>query len=403
MSLDAYRFLILLDDHVTDAAIRDALPVGAPVFVTSLRDANSRGRVLLDETSPDIVLVGCSAYSEAALQVLGQIGQDRPDTPIIVLYEGNPNGFMDPAFKAGAEDLIVLPQPPGQLTFQLQKAISRRKGPSGHSQTTAPMIAVLGPKGGTGKTLTTCNLAVALASAGARPVIVDLDLQFGDIGLALGLHPEKTIFELVTSGGSLDAEKVDSFILDHPSGARALLAPRRPDQAAAITTSFLRQLFEVLRSSHDVVIVDTPPAFSPEVITAIDVASDLCMVGMLDALSLKDTKIGFETLQQMGYRTEDVVLVLNRADSNIGISMADVLRLLGKTPDVMVPSDRAIPRALTSGLTIMEADARSGAARAFVELADIYLESIIGVARTPVSSDLEQPASRRRSLLRRGN
>jgi pilus assembly protein CpaE len=398
VSLDAYRFLVLLDDHVTDAAIRQALPTGAQVYVTSLRDATSRGRGLLEEAAPDIVLVGCAAHSTAALQALSQISLERPDTPIIVLYEGNPNGFMDPAFKAGAEDLIVLPQPTEQLRFQLQKAIARRRGPAGGQP--SPMITILGPKGGTGKTLTSCNLAVAFARAGRRAVIVDIDLQFGDVGLALGLRPEKTIFDLATAGGTLDAEKVDSYITQHESGARVLLAPTRPDQAVAIKTSFLRQLFEILRTRYDFVIVDTPPAFSPEVITAIDMASDLCVVGMLDALSLKDTKIGFETLQQMGYPPAEVTLVLNRADSDVGISTDDVRRLLGKTPEVLVPSDRSIPRALTSGMTITEADPRSGAARAFGDLAEIYLgidsPAAIGFAH-------ELPSRRRRALLRRGN
>lgn len=399
MSLETSRFLILVDDRVTDAAVREALPVGAPVFVTSLRDAVGRAHQLLNDTAPDLVLVSCAVYSELALQVLAEIGQDRPETPVVVLYAGNPNGFMDPAFKAGAEDLIVLPQPPGQLAFHLQKALARRRGP-GSSRAPAPMIAVLGPKGGTGKTCTSCNLAVALARAGRRPVLVDIDLQFGDVGLALGLRPDRTIFELATVGGTLDAEKVDSYILEHPSGARALLAPTRPDQAAAITTSFLRQLFEILRSRYDFVIVDTPPAFSPEVITAIDMASDLCLVGMLDALSLKDTKIGFETLQQMGYSPEQTVLVLNRADSNIGISIEDVRRVLGKTPDVLIPSDRAIPRALTSGQTIIEADARSGAARAFGDLSELYLGAAERTSDA-AAHDAEGPARKRRTLLRR--
>ena len=180
------------------------------------------------------------------------------------------------------------------------------------------MITVLGPKGGTGKTVTSSNLAVALALEGKSSVLVDLDLQFGDIGLALGLEPTKTIYDLATSGGTLDGDKVDSFLARHPSGARALLAPLRPDQAAAISTAFLREVFEILRSRFDFVLVDTPPAFSPEVIASVDASSHLLMVGMLDALSLKDTKIGLETLGEMGYDPRAITLVLNRADSSVG-------------------------------------------------------------------------------------
>jgi pilus assembly protein CpaE len=317
-----------------------------------------------------------------------------------VLYAGSPNGFMEAAFEAGAEDLIALPQSPSDLVFALEKVIARKRG-SIASSSANPMITVLGPKGGTGKTLTACNLAVALAKEGAEPIIVDLDLQFGDVGLALGLKPEQTIFDLATSAGSLDGDKIDSFVSVHESGARALLAPVRPDQAAAIKIPFLQQLFEILRTRYDFVIVDTPPSFSPEVIAAIDASSHLCVVGMLDALSLKDTKIGFETLEQMGYKPEETLLVLNRADTNVGISSEDVMLILGRQPDVLVPSDVAIPRAITNGQPIVIAAPKSGAARAYTMLAQRYAGAR-PAAKQNGNSPVEAEARGRRGLLRRG-
>jgi pilus assembly protein CpaE len=258
---------------------------------------------------------------------------------------------------------------------------------------------VLGPKGGTGKTLIACNLAESLSAVGHAPVVVDLDLQFGDVGLALGLQPERTIYDLAVAGGSLDGEKIDSFLARHESGVKALLAPVRPDQAARVSTSFLRSVFELLRARHDFVIVDTPPAFTPEVISAIDSASHLCMVGMLDALSLKDTKIGLETLEQMGYDCRDVTIVLNRADTSVGIAMGDVEHLLGRRPDVLVPSDRAIPRAITEGRTIVAAEPRSEAARAFALLAQTYLETRNGAGHRTQTPELGR--RRRRALLKK--
>jgi pilus assembly protein CpaE len=311
---------------------------------------------------------------------------------------------MDPAFEAGADDLITLPLAPHQLAFSLEKVLVRRRGPG--QATLAPLIAVLGPKGGTGKTLTVCNLAVALAERKARPVVVDLDLQFGDVGLALGTNPSRTIYDLAVAGGDLDAEKVEGYLSRHESGARLLLAPVRPDQAAAIDMGFLRKVFELLRSSYDFVIVDTPPAFTPEVIAAIDSATYICVVGMLDALSLKDTKIGLETLAKMGYGQDEIELVLNRADTNVGISERDVQEVLGKAPDVLVPSDRAIPRAITEGRTIVEAEPKSGAGRALSSLADHYLERArearaVAAAAEPEATETSEQGQRRRTLLRR--
>jgi pilus assembly protein CpaE len=406
VSLGGARFLVLLEPGLESAPIRAALPPTAPVRIANLGEGIARTGQLLEESTPDLVLVGCSGHSEQALGAIRDIVSRRSDCPVVVLYEGNPNGFVDPAFEAGADDLITIPLGPNQLAFSLEKVLVRRRGPG--QGPIAPMIVILGPKGGTGKTLTACNLAVALARREARSVIVDIDLQFGDVGLALGMKPTRTIYDLAVSGGTLDSEKVDSYLVEHESGARLLLAPVRPDQAAAVDIPLLRKIFEVLRTTHDFVIVDTPPAFTPEVIAATDSATYICVVGMLDALSLKDTKIGLETLAQMGYYSDDVQLVLNRADTSVGISNHDVEQLLGKTPDVLVPSDRAIPRAITEGRSIVEAEPKSGAARAFASLADHYLAeaqaartSAVVAAASAIEPEPSTPAERRRTLLRR--
>jgi pilus assembly protein CpaE len=122
----------------------------------------------------------------------------------------------------------------------------------------------------------------------------------------------------------------------------------------------------------DIVIVDTPPGFTPEVIATIDVSTSACIVGMLDSLSLKNTKLGLETLDLMGYGSENVALVLNRADSRVGITHDDVAAIIGRLPDVYVPSDREIPRTVNEGTPIVAARERSEAAKAFQQLGDLY-------------------------------
>ena len=255
------------------------------------------------------------------------------------------------------------------MRFLIEKAIARRLRPD---RDPARTIVVLGPKGGTGKTLTTCNLGVLLASQGHRTVVVDVDLQFGDVGLALGLRPERTIYDLSVAGGTLDAEKVDDYLAHHQSGLRVLIAPSRPDQASSVTVELLLELHPILRDEFDYVIVDTPPGFTPEVIATIDVSTAACMVGMLDALSLKNTKLGIETLDLMGYSPDKVSLILNRADSRVGITHDDVASIIGRPPDILIPSDREIPRSVNEGTPVVASRDRSEAAKAFRDLADLY-------------------------------
>jgi pilus assembly protein CpaE len=400
MSARPPKVFLVLEEGIDTRPIEEALPPGTRIQPATLPKDDTGLLPLGDAGDAQLLLVACAQYPDRALGVIESATRQLVSgPPVVVLYAGSPNGFMERAFQVGADDLITLPQPREQLAFALEKAIARRRGGAA-VQRDGTMIAVLGPKGGTGKTLTACNLAEALAAEGRSTVVVDLDLQFGDVGLALGLRPDKTIYDLAVAGGSLDGEKIDSYLARHASGAQALLAPLRPDQASAVSTGFLRTVFETLRSRHDFVIVDTPPAFTPEVIVAIDSASHLCLVGMLDALSLKDTKIGLETLRQMGYDPLEVTLLLNRADTSVGITMGDVEKLLGRHPDVLVPSDRAIPRAITEGRTIVAADPRSGAARAFAALAETYVGA--GSVPPPQRTASESTARRRRVLLKKG-
>jgi pilus assembly protein CpaE len=390
--------LLVLDGGTDPSLIQSALPEGGRVNSVPLSQGAERVSSVLDQLDPDLLVVSCVGPSEAALEVIGTARNRHPDCAIVGLHAGDPNGYLERAFAAGIDDLLVLPQSRDALAFAFEKAVARRRGATDTAASLGSLITIVGPKGGTGKTLTACNLAVALALSGKRPVIVDCDLQFGDVGIALGLAPEKTIYDLRISGGCLDADRVEQFLTPHSSGASALLAPVRPDQAGAIDPDFLRQIFPLLRSRHDFVIVDTPPAFSPEVIAAIDSATDLCVVGMLDALSLKDTKIGLETLALMGYDPYSVRLVLNRSDTNVGISEGAVTEILGRRPDVFVPSDRAVPRAVTDGKTIVTSSPKSGPAKAFYELANLYLDA----AGQAAPDGEHEPSKRRRSLLRKG-
>jgi len=367
------KALVALDDTVSRDAVQAALPLHSDIDV-SLVDGLDDTWSTLQATPTDLLVIACAGYSDRVLVLIDGAVKQRPDRPVVVLCEGSSNGFVQRAFEAGADDFITIPETSEHVGFALQKALARKRGAAVASGVAlAPMICIVGPKGGTGKTLTAANLAFGLAEAGARPVIIDLDLQFGDVGLALGLAPERTIYDLAKSGSSLDAEKIDGYLMEHPRGVKVLVAPTRPDQAGSVTVELLREIYANLRSTFDFLIVDTPPGFTPEVIASIDSASHVCMVGMLDSLSLKNTKLGLETLDLMGFNREHIAFVLNRADTRVGITREDVAAIVGRQPDILVPSNRDIPRSVNSGLPIIASDAKSDAARAFRALATIYL------------------------------
>jgi pilus assembly protein CpaE len=396
MITEAIDALVVVEEGADPGLADAAFPPDGGVAPVAVAEGLAAGERAIAEQPADLMIVVCRGAGDGVVDLIRRSRGERPDRPIVALAADASDLLVRSIFDAGADDMIKLPETPERVRFTLEKAIARHRGREATAREgDKPMICMLGPKGGTGKTVTSSNLIVDLARAGQRSVGVDLDLQFGDMGLALGLRPEPTIYDLATSGGTLDAEKLDAYLATHESGARALLAPIRPDHAAAVSSELLRDVFSLLRSTHDVVVVDTPPDFTPEVITAVDASSHVCMVGNMDALSLKNTKLGLETLDLMDYDPTRITLVLNRADSDVGLSRTDVETVVGRSADVLIPSDRAVPRSLNEGVPIVVGRERSPVAGALRQLTSIYLPA---EAR---SNGNRLRGSRRRTLLRR--
>ena len=389
------KALLAIAPGVAAEQVQASLPADDDFSVVGMVSGADEALRWLSDSAADMLLVACAGYSDRALLLLDAVSRSNPDLTVVVLGHGSPNGFLRRAFEAGADDIVMLPASRDQVRFEIHKLLARKQGEEQGTGTSdhSRLVCILGPKGGTGKTLTSSNLSVALAQRGERVALIDLDLQFGDVALCLGLPPEKTVYDLAQSPGALDYDKIDAFLAMHSSGVRTLIAPRRPDQASAVGAELLREVYSILRNHFDWVVIDTPPGFTAEVITSIDSSTDVVMVGMLDSLSLKNTKLGLETLELMKYDPDRIYLLLNRAHSRVGISQSDVEAVLGRTPDVFIPSDREIPRTVNEGIPIVVARPQSEPAEAFTRLADMLAGP---AAPEPVAVAAENGAPRKR-------
>jgi len=401
------RLLVALDSSTERDTVEAVLPVEPGLELVGVVDGLDESWHELAHGNVDAVLVSCDDSPDHALTFTEGVAANFPDRAVLLLSTGALNGFAGRALAAGAEDVVELPasggEPPSpedrdraahELAAALRKGVARRRrATSGPRVAQGRMIAVVGPKGGAGKTFVSSNLAVGLAQAGERVILVDLDLQFGDAGITLGLPPAQTVYDLVVSGGSLDSEKLADYLVAHESGARVLQAPARPDQAAFVEIPFLRELFDLLRRTEDYIVVDCAPGFTPEVIAAIDAATNLCMVGTVDAAALKNTKLGLEALDLMGVEHDQLTLVLNRADSRVGVSPDDAEAVNGRRADVLIPSHRDIARSASEARPIILSHPRSQAGRALRGLVASYLGS---------GARQRDGGSRRRVFARRG-
>jgi pilus assembly protein CpaE len=392
------KALLAVEPGVDAESVRDSLPTGEEFNVVDTVASGEDALNWLRNGIADLLLVACAGYSDRALLLLDAVARQNPDLSVMVLGHGSPNGFLKRAFEAGADDIVMLPATPEQIYFEIHKLMVRKQGadqavPAADSR----LVCILGPKGGTGKTLTSTNLSVSLAQRGQSVALIDLDLQFGDVALCLGLPPERTVYDLAQSPGALDWDKLQAFLAVHSSGVHTLIAPRRPDQASAVGAELLREIYAILRANFDWVVVDTPPGFTAEVITSIDNSTEIVMVGMLDSLSLKNTKLGLETLELMKYDPDRVYLLLNRAHSRVGISQSDVEAVLGRTPDVFIPSDREIPRTVNEGIPIVVARPQSEPAEAYGRLASLLVGDGVGAEEAvPVAASASEGGSKRR-------
>ena len=213
-----------------------------------------------------------------------------------------------------------------------------------------------------------------------------------------GAPPAHAGGALILAGGGVNAPDIVQRFVDLARGPNApiVVIPTAGDQGRlSITPEFLREVYATLRSSYDYVVIDTPPGFTPEVIASIDSSTHVCMVGTLDSLSLKNTALGLETLRLMGYSGERVSLVLNRADSRVGITREDVADVLGRPADVLVPSHRDVARSVNEGVPIVLSASRSEAGRAFASLAKLYVTAATS-AKAPATNGHRRGRLRRR-------
>ena len=212
-------------------------------------------------------------------------------------------------------------------------------------------MTVFSPKGGTGKTVTATNLGTSLAKHwGKRALLLDLDLQFGDAAIMLGIEPEKTIYDLVTAPGELDSEKLAGYTTRHSSGLDVLPAPMRPEDAELVTEAKLARLLEVARESYDVIVVDTSPFFHGPMLATLDRTDELLLVCGLDVPTLKNVRLSLQTLELLSFPPDRIKLVLNRANSNVGHEAEARSRRRSRREIAFeIPSDRVVPLAVNRG------------------------------------------------------
>jgi pilus assembly protein CpaE len=258
------------------------------------------------------------------------------------------------------------------------------------------IVTVFSAKGGCGKTTLATNMAAALAARGRREVaLVDLDLAFGDVAIALQLFPAHTIADAVPLGENLDYGSLQSLLTPHSPGLTTLVAPVEPGSGEQIPAALVSRILEVLRDHYDYVIVDTPPAFDDHVLSAFDLSDVVALIATLDIPALKNLKLTLETMDLLNYPRDRWRIVLNRADSKVGLAIHEVEKSLRAPTAAQIPSSRDVPAAINRGVPIMLDDPRHSVSLAIKHFAENHVANAQPTGAGPPAKP------ERRGLLRR--
>jgi pilus assembly protein CpaE len=238
------------------------------------------------------------------------------------------------------------------------------------SQSRGEMIAVCSAKGGVGRTALAVNLAVALSKNNAQIGVLDGDFQFGDVSLAMDLHPTFTMKDVIESIDTLDAYTLSSYLMHHNSGVKVLAAPDRPEYADLVTPDVLDKVAGLLLAQYDYLIVDTGAGLHEKSLQMIERADQIFLITTLEMATIKNTKLMLETLEILGLK-EKVQLVVNRSTMESVIQTTEVPDLLGIESPMYIPNHfQIVSQSMNIGIPFVVNQGKTDISKAVFKMAE---------------------------------
>lgn len=334
--------------------------------------------------TPLILLVGPSFADPTGLAEVSRLTRTRLGTVAVMVVDHLSTDILQQAIRSGISDVISLPAETGVLREAIERAAEQLNVvamppalsavPEPRNAERGRIVTVFSTKGGAGKSFVATNLAAVLARRNTKPVVlVDADLQFGDVAVMLGMAPAHTIIDAVNVMDRLDEALLRSLLIKHEStGMYVLAAPIEPAFADSVSLPHMRRILEILTSFCSHVVIDTPASFNDIVLGVLEQADDIVLMAGMDIPHIKNTKIGLQTLRLLNIPAAKVKLTLNRANSKVKLDISDVERTLQMKADCLLPSDIAVPQSINKGVPIVVDAPKSGVSRNLERMADLF-------------------------------
>jgi pilus assembly protein CpaE len=351
-----------------------------------VQSATAAEELLIHAMHPvDVLVLSPEVKEPDALGLAEFVGRQAPGTAIVLVRDHTWNGLLPAAMRAGIRDVVDMTQGTEELRDAVERAIVwasnlRSVGvsmASGHQSQRGRIISVFSSKGGAGKTFLTTNLAAAIAeTTGQDTAAVDLDFDMGDVFTYFGTEPATNIPELMELGEGATHDRIREVGMKMSDHLWVYGAP--PDPAAeAPAGESIGKFLRGLRNDFPWVVVDASVDYSDSALVCFDLSDTICLVTGLDVVGVKHLSKALDTLLTIGLPRERFRVVLNRADSKVGLDASDVERVMKIQVDAMIPSSRLVPTSLNKGRPVVTDEPGSEVAVAVRQLAAKFTGQLI--------------------------
>jgi len=318
-------------------------------------------RHLADDHGEMLLVVGPDVDLMTALNVAEKLRLERPEVGVVLMRRRLDLTVLSHSLRSGVRE-VVSADDLEALMEGCHRSLELSQRLTGHGESASAgagrVITVFSAKGGVGKTTVSTNVAGELASDGSRVLLVDLDLAFGDVAICLGVSPDRSMTDVVAMSGHLDQQGLNSVVVRHDSGLDVVCAPSSPAEADHIPAATVTELLKVAKGLYDYVVVDTPPAFDEHVLAAFDMSDVSILLATLDVPAVKNLRLTLDTLDLLGHPRDSWVVVLNRANSKVGLTIEDVAVALHRPIAVQIVSSVSVPAAANRGVLLVLDDPR---------------------------------------------
>lgn len=397
MANASIRILVVDDIPESREGIKKLLAFESDIVFVGEASTGREGLEVALDTMPDVILMDINMPDMDGITATEHIGRELPATAIVMMSVHKDAAYLRRAMLAGARDFLEKPISGDELYATIRRVYdlneplrqqytqspvgktkvdqpSIRQGLSKQNRRAGHIVAVYSPSGGVGKTTIAINMAAALMREDTRVLLVDCDLQFGDVETFLYLKANHTIANLAKDVEDLDVELADKILVTHGSGLKVLLAPQRTEEAEIITPLILGQVIEKLSVNFDYIILDLSVGLDEKNLKLFDIAHKIMMVTTPTLPNIRMLRRVLDIFNQLEYSQDKIICVLNRVldtRENIAIPQEAIEKHLKAHIEIKIPSDeKTFLASINQGVPVIAKNRSKSPAKDLLDLAD---------------------------------